>query len=315
MIPTERIRSMPNIYANGIRIEYETFGDPAGSPIILIMGLVTQMIGWPDRFCEMLSAWGHFVIRFDNRDVGLSSRLEHLGAPDILKIIADHRAGTPVSAPYLLSDMAADTIGLMDGLGIEKAHLCGLSMGGMIAQLIAAHYPTRTLSLISMESSTSEEDLPEPTPEAMEAMVSLPPVNREAFIDYTGWVYRAFAGGSAAYDEALQKELSARAYDRAFYPIAFTRQMAAVIASGGRRELLGSVNIQSLVIHGTSDPLVPVEHGHDTATSIPGATLYAVNGLGHGMAYPQIWEEIVTVIVRHTAAADAKLKASPQRCP
>jgi pimeloyl-ACP methyl ester carboxylesterase len=296
---------MPNVEANGIRIEYEAFGDPDGSPIILIMGLVTQMIGWPDRFCEMLSAGGHRVIRFDNRDVGLSSKMAHLGAPDVYKTVADHRAGVPVAAPYLLADMAADTIGLMDALGIGAAHVCGLSMGGMIAQLVASHYPARTISLISMESSTGEADLPGPTPEAMEAMVSLPPVSRQAYIDYMGWVCRAFAHGSSRYDEALQKILSARAYDRAFYPIAFTRQMTAIIASGGRRRLLGSVTSPALVIHGTADALLPIEHGYDTATSIAGATLCAIAGLGHGMAYPRLWAEIVDVIVRHTAAAEA----------
>jgi pimeloyl-ACP methyl ester carboxylesterase len=295
---------MSNVQANGITIEYEFFGKPADRPLILIMGLATQMIGWPDRFCEMLAKSGHFVIRFDNRDVGLSTKMEHLGIPNLNMFIDDFMAGNPVKPPYLLSDMAADTVGLMDTLNISKANVCGISMGGMIAQIMAVEYPQRMISLISMASSTSEMDLPDPTPEALQAMMSSPPMDREGYIDYSGQVHRAFAGGSDKYDEALQKEMSAQAYDRSFYPEGFPRQMAAMIASGGRRQALKSVIAPTLVIHGDADTLVPLEHGQDTANAIPGAKLKVVGNLGHGNAYPELWPEIVTGIADQTRQAE-----------
>lgn len=291
---------MPNIHANGIDIEYDTFGERSGRPLILIMGLITQMIGWPERFCQMLAGAGHFVVRFDNRDSGLSTRMEALGVPNLEKVMADLGAGKSISVPYTLGDMAGDTLGLMDALGIDRAHVCGLSMGGMIAQVMAIDHPERMASLVSMMSSTNEPDLPGPTPEATEAMMSSPPAKREPYIDYQAWVFRTFSGGSDEYDETFQRELSGRGFDRAFYPMGFARQMAAILHGAGRRNALGRVTVPALVIHGTHDALVPPEHGKDTADAIPGAKLMLVEGLGHGIAYPDLWPEIVSAIDAHT---------------
>ena len=287
--------------ANGIQIEYETLGEPGSRPLVMIMGLSTQMVAWPDRFCNMLARAGHFVIRFDNRDVGLSTKMEALGVPDLYRMMGKDGSGA-TAPPYTLSDMAADTIGLMDALGLDQAHICGLSMGGMIAQLMAIDMPERVASLISFESTTGEPDLPGSTPEALEAMMSKPPVRREAYIDYQVEVYRAFSGGSASYDENVQRGLSALGYDRMFYPNGFARQMAAILCAGGRRQALCKVSLPALVIHGDSDTVVPPAHGKDTADAIAGAKLKIVGGLGHGMAYPSLWEEIVEAITEHTAA-------------
>jgi len=291
---------MPRVDANGIEIAYDTLGDPRGRPLILIMGLATQMLGWPDRFCRMLAEKDHWVIRFDNRDCGLSSKLEQFGVPDLNQMTNDLAKGLSVSPPYTLSDMASDAVGLMEALGIQKAHVCGLSMGGMIGQIMALEHPSRLLSLISMESTTGEPDLPGPTVEANEAMMSLPPVLRDAYLDYTVDVYRAFAGGSEKMDGGVQRRISARCYDRMFYPMGFARQMAAIYAAPARREALRSVSIPTLVIHGDSDALMPPEHGRDTAAAMPGARLMIVEGLGHGMAYPTLWQEMVNAISDHT---------------
>jgi len=289
---------MPTAEANGIQIEYETLGRPTGRPLVLIMGLSTQLVAWPDRFCEMLAEAGHFVIRFDNRDVGLSTKLEGMGGPDLQRLAAQGRTGA--APPYSLADMAADTAGLMDGLGLSEAHVCGLSMGGMIAQIMAVQMPERVLSLISFESTTGEADLPGSTPEAAAAMISKPPVKRQAYIDYQVEVYRAFSGGSVFYDESVQRELSARGHDRMFYPSGFARQMAAILCAPGRRGALSAVSAPTLVIHGDCDTVVPPAHGRDTAASVPGAALKIVEGLGHGMAYPSLWSDIAGAIAAHT---------------
>jgi pimeloyl-ACP methyl ester carboxylesterase len=291
---------MAQVKANGITIEYETFGAPRQRPLILVMGLSTQMVAWPDRFCAMLADAGHFVVRFDNRDVGLSTKLEALGVPDLNRLMAN--GGADAVPPYTLSDMAADTVGLMDGLGLKRAHVCGLSMGGMIAQIMAVEWPERIAGLISLSSTTGEPDLPGSAPEAVEAMMSKPPVGKAAYVDYQAQVYRAFSGDSPFYQEAVQRELSGRAYDRMFYPNGFARQMAAIICAPGRRSALATASAPALVIHGDRDTVVPPAHGRDTADAISGATLKIVKGLGHGMAYPALWEEIVSAVSTHTEA-------------
>lgn len=296
---------MPKARVNGIDIEYEQFGNPVDSPLVLIMGVGSQMVLWPGEFCEKLAAAGHRVIRFDNRDVGLSTQLDDAGMPNIFEVLAARQEGKQIDVPYLLSDMAADTVGLMDALNIEKAHICGLSMGGMIAQTIAIEHPHRVISLISMESTTGELDLPHSTPEAAEVLLKMPPAEREAYIQHMLTVFRAFAGGSEHYDEKTQREMSASAYDRSINPAGFARQFAAIIASGGRRRALASVTVPTLVIHGANDTLFAREHGQDTADAIEGARFLLVKGLGHGTAYPGLWDEIVEAITGHTRAAEA----------
>jgi pimeloyl-ACP methyl ester carboxylesterase len=296
---------MPTARANGIDIAYETFGKTGNRPLILIMGIGSQMVTWPTAFCEKLAAAGHRVVRFDNRDVGLSTKLDDAGIPNIWEVIAAVQAGGQVNVPYRLSDMAADTVGLMDALQIKKAHICGLSMGGMIAQTMAIEHQDRVKSLISMESTTGEPGLPSAKPEASEVLLKLPPREREEYIRYMIDVHRVFAGDSAKYDEANQRELSALSYDRSSYIGGFARQFAAIVASGGRRMALASVRVPTLVIHGADDTLFPREHGQDTADAIKGARFLLVQGLGHGTAYPGLWDEIVAAIAAHTKTAEA----------
>lgn len=295
---------MPKARANGIDIEYEQFGNPADRPLALIMGLGSQMVLWPRAFCERLAAAGHWVVRFDNRDVGLSTQLDDAGMPKIFEVLAAREEGRQADVPYLLSDMAADTVGLMDALDIDKAHICGLSMGGMIAQTIAIEHPHRVISLISMESTTGEPDLPA-EPEVAGALIKPIPAEREAYIRYMLDLFRLFAGGSDQYDEETQREMSAMSYDRSVNPAGFARQFAAVVASGGRRRALASVKVPALVIHGTADTLFPSEHGKDTADAIPGARFLLIKGLGHGTAYPGLWEEMEEAIITHTKATEA----------
>jgi len=295
---------MPEARANGIDIAYETFGKSGNRPLILIMGIGSQMVTWPTAFCEKLAAAGHRVVRFDNRDIGLSTKLDDAGIPNIWEVVAAVQAGGQVNVPYRLSDMAADTVGLMDALRIKKAHICGLSMGGMIAQTMAIEHQDRVQSLISMESTTGEPGLPGAKPEVNEVLLKLPPQEREAYIRHMIHVHRLFAGDSAKYDEATQRELSALSYDRSSYMAGFARQFAAIVASGGRRKALASVRVPTLVIHGADDTLFPQEHGQDTADAIRGARFLLVPGLGHGTAYPGLWDEIVAAIAAHTKAAE-----------
>jgi pimeloyl-ACP methyl ester carboxylesterase len=296
---------MPFIQANEIKICYECFGRPKERPLILIMGLSTQMIAWPEQFCRMLADSGHFVIRFDNRDSGLSSKMENLGVPDLNRMVKKVPNEPSLAPPYTLLDMAKDTIGLMDVLGLSKAHVCGLSMGGMIGQLMALEFAQRLISLTSIMSTTGEPDLPPATDEAAAAMMSSPPLDRAGYQAYTAEVYRAFADGSKAYDAALQREYAGAAFDRGLYPMGFLRQMAAIVSAGGRRARLAEVQVPTLVIHGDCDSLVPLAHGQDTAMAIPGAKLAVIHGLGHGLAFPSLWKEMVGAIAEHTAGAES----------
>lgn len=294
---------MPEASINDITIAYETIGSDSDRPLLLIAGLSSQMVAWPDEFCRKLADGGHFVIRFDNRDCGLSTRIESGGVPDVEALMVAKLQGQPIDSPYTLSDMAADAVGLLDSLGLDRVHVCGLSMGGMIAQLIAVEYPDRVASMISMLSTTGEPELPGPTPEAIDAMISTPPLERSSYIRYLTGVYRAFAGGSEAFDAEASDTMAAQAYDRSFYLMGFPRQMAAIIACGSRAEKLRQVKAPTLVIQGTCDPLVFIEHGQATADAVPGAKLVLVEGLGHGLAFPSLWDQIISAISSHTQAS------------
>jgi pimeloyl-ACP methyl ester carboxylesterase len=297
---------MPKTRANGIDIEYETFGKSENRPLVLIMGIGSQMVSWPMEFCEKLVAGGHFVVRFDNRDVGLTTKLDDSGIPNIWEALAAVQAGRQFYAPYRLSDMAMDTVGLMDSLNIKKAHICGISMGGMIAQTIAIEHQHRVKSLISMESTTGEPGLPLSKPEVREALIKPSPGEREAYIQHMLEVFRLFAGGSEKFDEDSQRVMSGLSYERSpFHPAGFARQYVAILTSGSRRKALASVHVPSLVIHGAEDPLLPWMHGKDTADAITEAKFLMIKGLGHGMAYPRLWDEIVEAITAHTKAAES----------
>jgi pimeloyl-ACP methyl ester carboxylesterase len=294
---------MAIIKANNIDIAYQIFGDPTARPLLLISGLATQMIGWPDQFCHMLAAAGHQVIRYDNRDVGRSTKMVSMNAPDLMDLMQTLQSGKPVQIPYTLSDMAADALGLMDVLGLDKAHICGISMGGMIGQVMSIQHPERLFSLTAMMSSTGEHDLPPAKAEANKAMMSTPPAGRADYQDYQAQVYGAFAANSPKYDADLQRQMAARSYDRGLYPVGFLRHMAAIMAAPGRRRALGSVRVPTLVIHGTHDTLLLMDHGRDLARAIPGAKLLIVEGLGHGLAFPDLWQSMVAAITHHTGEA------------
>jgi pimeloyl-ACP methyl ester carboxylesterase len=215
---------MPNVSANGIQIEYETFGEPNSPPLLLIIGFGGQLIFWDDELCEQLAQRDHYVIRFDNRDVGLSTKLEEAGVPDIGALMR----GEAIQPPYTIEDMAGDAVGLIDALGIEKAHICGMSMGGMIAQTVAINHPRRVLSLISIYSTTGNPELPQPTPEALGILLTPPPEEREANIEHTMKVFRAIAGPGFLFDAEWHRKLAAQAYDRAFYLPGVARQFVAI---------------------------------------------------------------------------------------
>lgn len=295
---------MATAKANGIEIAYETFGQRSDKPLLLIMGLATQMVGWPAGFCRQLAAAGHWVVRFDNRDIGRSTKMAALGVPDLKQLMDALQNGQSVQSPYTLSDMAADTAGLMDALGLPSAHICGMSMGGMIGQIMAIEMPQRVTSLTSMMSTTGEPDLPPSTPAAQQAMLSTPPSGRSEYQLYLAELCRVFADDSPAYDAALQQTLAGQVFDRGMYPMGFVRQMAAILAARGRRRALGAVRTPTLVIHGTHDTVAPAAHGQDTARAIPGARLLMIEGLGHGLAFPGLWPEMIAAIARHTADAE-----------
>jgi pimeloyl-ACP methyl ester carboxylesterase len=294
---------MPRSAANGIEIEYELVGSESGRPLLLIMGLGAQMILWDDEFCGQLAAGGHRVIRFDNRDVGLSTKLDHAPAPSPLKLMQARLAGETLEVPYTLEDMADDAAGLLDALEIERAHVVGASMGGMIAQTLALRHRSRVRSLTSIMSTTGNPNLPPATPEAMAVLLEPPPTERAAAIERGVAVSRVIGSPGFPFDEARIRERSARLYDRAFYPIGVARQLAAIVAGESRVEALGSLGVPALVIHGDADPLVPVEGGEDTCEAIPGAELLLIEGMGHDLP-PETWPRITRAIGELTEKAE-----------
>jgi len=291
--------------ANGVELCYEIFGDPAAEPLILIMGLGAQMVLWDDDFCRQLAARGFRVIRFDNRDIGLSSKLsggKPLGALEMLKL---RLFKIPVKAPYRLRDMAEDTVGLMDALGIASAHLVGASMGGMIAQETAISFPDRVRSLTSIMSTTGNPKIPGPTREAMAVLMAPPPKSKEEYIERFGKSWKVMRVGSFPEDEARDLVLAERTFARGLNPAGVGRQLRAILASGSRKERLRTVKTPTLVIHGTVDPLVHPAGGRDTAASIPGAKLLMIEGMGHALPIP-MWPQIIDAIDKHAHGASAR---------
>ncbi len=301
---------MPQIRANGILLEYEITGDAAAEPVLLIMGLGAQLTRWSPVFTTKLAARGYRVIRFDNRDIGLSEKMEAAGPPDIAGILAARSEGKPVpKVAYDLNDMAADAAGLLDALGIARAHIVGASMGGMIAQLVAADHPEKTLSLTSIMSTTGNPALPPATPEAM-ARLNMPAPDPtkdlEAYVAHS--IASAKVMGSPGYpvsDEILREE-AVSTVARSYYPLGFMRQYAAILVSPDRRPKLATVTAPTVVIHGEADPLVPIGGGRDTAASVPGAELIVIPGMGHDVP-AALYDRIIDGIVQ--AAARAKTTA------
>ena len=296
---------MPNVAANGIQIEYEEFGHPDAPPILLIMGLGVQLTMWPIEFVDALVSRGFRVIRYDNRDVGLSSKFDGAGVPNVQWLMLKTVLGMKSRTPYSLSDMANDAVGLLDALGIRRAHVVGASMGGMIAQRVAIDHPNRVLSMTSIMSTTGNKRLPRARPEAMKMLTSRPKTdNREELIAFSMRAARVI--GSPAFPMA-EDRLEARVrgdYARSYYPQGFVRQLAAIIADGDRRPLLQQLTVPTLVIHGEDDPLVPVEGGRDTAANIPGAALLTILGMGHDVPL-QLVDQVADAIAQHARAVSA----------
>ncbi|MFX1571480.1 MAG: alpha/beta fold hydrolase [Promethearchaeota archaeon] len=291
---------MPRAKFNNIEIEYDTFGDPSSKPLLLINGLGDQMIHWDEEFCKKLVEYSFFVIRFDNRDVGLSTKFEKVGEPDLMKLFMAAQKGEKVEAPYTLEDMADDAVGLLDILNIEKAHICGASMGGMIVQVIAYRHPSRVLSLISIMSSTGNPDLPRPKSEVMQELIKPPPNGREAIIEDGVNRMRIFHGTGIPFDEERARKFVSASYDRSNYQPGYTRQMAAIMATGNRKSALGSINVPTLVIHGSADPLIPLEGGKDTVEAIPKAELLIIEGMGHSLP-PEVWPQVINGISKNAS--------------
>lgn len=288
--------------ATGIEIEYETFGSPTDPALLLVMGFTAQMTTWEEGFCRLLANGGRFVIRFDNRDCGLSTKLDGVKV-DTGAVMTAALTGTTIpTVPYTLSDMAADAIGLLDHLGIDRAHVMGASMGGMIVQTIAIEHPARVISMTSVMSSTGEYDVGQASHEALLALLTPPPTEREAYIDAVT-TYAVFAS-KRYYDPEVARKRAARDYDRSFYPEGATRQMAAIYASGSRAEPLSTLKVPALVIHGRDDTLITPSGGFRTAELIPVAHLLLVADMGHDMPEP-LWPLLTDVVLSHTGGAGA----------
>jgi pimeloyl-ACP methyl ester carboxylesterase len=274
---------MPQAQANGITIEYESFGRASDPTILLIMGFSAQMTMWPVAFCKGLAERGFRVIRFDNRDIGKSTHLTQLGTPDVPEAMMKLMSGQPFTAPYQLEDMAKDSTALLDALGIDSAHIVGASMGGMIAQIVAAKHPKHTRSLVSIMSTTGNRSLPQAKPEAM-AAITTPPASdsREDRIAAGMKAWRVIGSpGYPATDAELRDSITASVDRVPYEPTGVARQLVAIVAATPRNEILKNVTCPALVIHGADDPLIPVEGGKDTAASIPGAKLTIVPGMAH----------------------------------
>lgn len=296
---------MAQLSANGISIEYDERG--SGEPLLLIMGLGAQMTRWPEGFCDALAAKGFRVIRFDNRDIGLSSKMDEAGLPDMAAVFTAFAGGQPPPVAYTLKEMSEDAVGVLDALGIERAHIVGASMGGMIAQLVAADFPDRTLSLTSIMSTTGNRELPTGTPEAMAALSTPAPNPNDDLEGFLAAGVRTarIIGSPDHIDESALRERMAADVQRSYYPAGFMRQYAAVLASPDRRPKLKVVTAPTMVIHGEADTLVNVAGAHDTADNIPGAELLIIPGMGHDVP-PVFWGQIVQAIAGVAARAKAE---------
>jgi pimeloyl-ACP methyl ester carboxylesterase len=280
-----------------VDLVYETIGDPSGAPLLLVMGLGMQLIHWDRGLCELFAERGFHVIRFDNRDAGLSTKIRGR-VPNVMRLMA----GVPTHVPYLLDDMAADSFGLLDHLGIERAHMVGTSMGGMIAQTMAIQRPERVLSLGSMLSTTGDRRVGTPKLRVWSLLMRRAPNDREAYIAYFVRVFRMIGSPAYRLDDERMRELAAATYDRCHYPAGTARQLGAIMASGSRTAALRELRVPTVVIHGESDPLVPLRAGLATARAIPGAELITIPGMGHDMP-EALWPTYVEAIAKNAERA------------
>lgn len=287
----------------GITLAYETYGSPTDPPLLLVMGYAGQLIHWPRGFSEMLADGGRHVIAFDNRDAGLSSKFDGVSV-DMGSLVAAAQAGEAERvkeiAAYTLSDLADDCVGILDGLGIERAHILGASMGGMIAQQMAIEHPDRLLSLTSMMSTTGEPEFDKPTDDALTALLAPSPPERDAYIQVSAdkvviWSSKRY------YDRARAEAAAAEAYDRGYYPEGVPRQLAAILAIGSRAAGLRELRVPTLVIHGLDDTLIPPPGGERTAELVPGARLLLVDDMGHDRP-EELWPLLTEAILEFTGA-------------
>ncbi len=277
---------------NGVTLACDSFGDKSHPPVLLVMGLATQLIHWDEQFCRQLAAQGYWVIRFDNRDIGKSEHLHHLKLPNLIKLAGKHFFNTQFTPPYSLQDMADDAIALMDTLRIPKAHVVGVSMGGMISQLIAIHYPERVQSLTSIMSAPGDKKLLKPTPRMSLFMMKPPPANRTQHIAHTINMWRLLHGKHYPFEEERVHRIVTTSLKRGFSPKGVMRQLSAIVSAEDRTQKLTQLKLPSLIFHGENDPLVPVANGIAMAQSIPGAKLTIVKGMGHTIPTP-VWPQIV----------------------
>jgi len=290
---------MPSLNANGIRIAFDTAGDPKAVPLLLINGLGLQLSSWPDEFVEGLVDLGFYVIRFDNRDCGLSTKFEHAGTPSLALAWLRSKLRLPLRPPYRLEDMADDAVGVLSALGVARAHVVGVSMGGMIAQLMAAKFPSRVSSLTSIMSSSGRRGLPGPTGNVRRALMRRPDASDpDALIEHGVQLLRAMASPAYPTAEKHLRRRVARALRRSCCPSGIVRQMLAVAASGDRTPQLRTIAAPTLVIHGAADPMLPLACGADTAQAIPGARLEVIEGMGHDLPL-QLMERLLALIDAH----------------
>jgi pimeloyl-ACP methyl ester carboxylesterase len=291
--------------ANGIEIAYETIGDPSNPPLLLVMGLGMQLIHWDTELCEQLAERGFYVIRFDNRDSGHSTKID-APVPDVRRAMM----GLSVDAPYLLEDMADDAFGLLEALGIDAAHVVGASMGGMIAQTMAIKLPERVLSLTSIMSTTGERRAGRPKLRVWGVLMRRAPEEKQAYIERFVRIFRLIGSKGFPLQDERIRELAAATYERGHHAAGTGRQLAAILASGDRTAQLRSVQVPATVIHGRSDPLVPFRGGRATARAIPDARLIAIPGMGHDLPR-EVWPQLVDAVAENARRA-APARAAPQ---
>jgi len=286
---------MPQVSSNGIELTYEAFGDRADPALVLVIGLGCQMVHWDDQWCAQLAAAGFWVVRFDNRDVGCSTKLSHLGVPNVVRISAKKLLRLPVRSPYSLEDMADDTVGLLDALGLEQAHVVGASLGGMVAQLVAIRHPTRVRSLTSWMSTPGESRF-RPTHRATLALIKRAPDDLDARVEHAVRVMRVIGSPSPIFDEVGIRRRAKAALARNTERAGFARQLAAVVAAAPRTNALRAMRgVPTLVLHGDVDPLIPVTAAYATAAAVRGARLVTFPNVGHDLP-PSIYERAITAI-------------------
>lgn len=291
---------MPLVKANGLEIAFDSFGSQDGAAILLIAGLGVQRIRWAEPFCAALAGHGFRVIRFDNRDAGGSTHLSQHKPPDLGALVAALMSGQRPQVPYTLADMAADAVGLLDALAVPRAHVVGLSMGGMIAQIMACEHPGRVLALTSIMSGTGNPALPQAEPDVLALMMRPAPdpaLDEAGFVAHSLAFARRIAGPAHPVDEGAHRRLVLEEARRAHDPGGAGRQLAAMVVAGDRRDRLAAIAVPALVIHGACDPLIPPACGADTAASIPGAEFLLVDGMGHHLP-ASLHQSVADAIVR-----------------